>query len=293
MRINIYDITAPLCLNEEGVADIPRAKAVKFTLRPIGHDLIVTGFKTFKYLSNIVEANLHIGTHFDLPSTFGYECDITKLPINYFIREAVIADVREGGNVKTLVKLRDIKEVINESLFTRRPKDERPALIIRTGASKYWCRDNSKYMNFRGISRNLAEYIAHILEPPILGIDAISVDKSLEYRSMSIYPEIDEEFINVVREQEYLPLLNHDILLRKSVYILENLYLEELPDHVNRGLLFAIPLFRLQLPSKGLNRVYAMPCRALIMHPIPSHEAIIRGIEEIEDILNMVLPPIT
>jgi len=289
MGVNVYDVTAPICIDSQGNADIPRAKVAKFKLSAVGHDLLVTGTKVFKYLSNVVEMNLHIGTHYDLPTTFGYEFDITKLPINYFIRDAIILDTRSDGNERQFIRFKDVKELISKSAFTNLPKEERPALIIRTGYSKYWCIDNSKYMSFRGIDRELAEFIAHELEPPIVGIDAISVDRSVEFRSLSLYPDVDREFVSIVRDQEYLPFLNHDILLRKGILILENLYLNELPNHVSKALLIAVPSLNLKLPGdRASYMVYAMPCRALMVVPPPNGDLVIKYLEELEELLTLL-----
>ncbi len=291
MRVGVYDVTAPLCLNELGEADVPRAKVVKFKLSAVGHDLLVTGTKVFKYLSNVVEMNLHIGTHYDLPTTFGYEFDLTKLPITYFIRDAVILDVRgEYGGERPFIRLRDVEDLIDKSVFKGMPKEDRPALIIRTGYSRYWCVDNSKYMSFRGLDRELTEFIAHELEPPILGIDAISVDKSIEYRSLSLYPDVDREFIELIKDQEYLPFLNHDILLRKGVLILENLYLNDVPNYVCRALFIAPPSFKFLLSGGRASYILsAMPCRAFMIHPPPSRESILKDLEELEDLLSIML----
>ncbi len=290
MVAGIYDITAPICINQDGNADIPRARVAKFKLSAVGHDLLVTGTKVFKYLSNVVEMNLHIGTHYDLPTTFGYEFDVTKLPINYFIREAVVLDVRDVCRERAFIRLKDVEGVISKEPFTRLPKEERPALIIRTGYSRYWCVDNSKYLSFRGIDRELTEFIAHELEPPIVGIDAISVDKSIEFRSISLYPDVDKEFVRLVRNQEYLPFLNHDLLLRKGILILENLYLNNVPDYVSKALIIAVPSLKLKLPKDMASyMVYAMPCRALMVVPPPSNEVVIKYLEELEELLSILV----
>ena len=292
MHAGIYDVTAPLCLSDLGEAEVPRAKAVKFKLSTVGHDLLVTGMKAYKYLSNILEQDLHIGTHYDLPATFGYEFDITKLPVTYFIREAVILDARNDNRERAIIKLRDVEDLVDRLAFKGLPKEERPSLIIRTGYSKYWCVDNSKYMSFRGLDRDLTEFIAHELEPPILGFDAISVDKSIEYRSLSIYPEVDRDFIESIRDQEYLPFLNHDTLLRKGILIIENLYLEELPNYVNKALLIAVPSLRLKLRGRRASyTICAMPCRALMIYPPPTRESLFKDLEEIKDLLSIIAAP--
>jgi len=287
----LYDITAPLCINHVGEAEIPKPKSAVFSLSVVGHDLQLSGIKTFKYLSNVVEMNFHVGTHLDTPMTFAYNSsNPLEISTSFFLREAVIADVRsqKDGEASELkpIKLKDIKEKIDVSLFTGRVEEEKPALLIRTGMSRHWCRDNAKYLRFPGLSKEAVEYIAYTLKPFLVGIDAVSIDRSVEYRSMNIYPKVDKEFINAVEDQKYTPFLNHDILLRRGIYILENLYMNELPQDVNRGLLFIIPMLRLlhNNPSKAVP-ICAMPCRVFLIYPSPSIEVVLREIDTIEEML--------
>ncbi len=284
--MKIYDLTAPICLGEDGVG-IPKPKSAEMVLKTIGHDLILSGMRIFRYLSNTICFDFHMGTHFDVPPMFSYESfDPVNVPIEFFVRETVVLDTQDLDQKKSL-RLSDIKSKVDEELFKHRPKDKRPALILRTGYSRYWCTDNTRYMRFPGLSKDLVEYIAYELDPPFIGIDAISVDRTIEYRSLSLYPEVDEDFINLLREQEYTPFLNHDILLRKNILILENLYLNDLPTSVDKGLILAIPLFRyVYTGARKRHIITAIPCRVLFITPTPSSKEIIEQLHLLETIVS-------
>ena len=282
----IYDLAAPICI-ENGSVRLPKPKSAEINIKTIGHDLILSGMKIFRYLSNIIYFDFHMGTHFDVPAMFAYDSfNIDEIPLEFFIREVFIVNVEHGESEKPL-KVTDISDKIDEELFKSRPKDKRPALILRTGYSKYWCVDNIRYMRFPGFSRDLIEYIAYKLEPPFIGIDAISVDRTIEYRSLSLYPEVDDNFIEMLREQEYTPFLNHDVLLRNNILILENMYLNDLPPNVTEGLLLAIPLFRYRFADTTRKpMIAAIPCRPVLITPIPQLKDAIAQLRMLEKILS-------
>lgn len=260
----IYDLTAPLCLENDKIK-IPKPKSAEISLELIGHDLLLSGSKLFKYLSNSIKLEVHLGTHIDLPTTFAYQTvDPTKIPIEFFIREALIVHVERDYSKKSL-SLDEVKDKIDLEEFTGLPSELRPALLFKTGMSEYWCRDNQKYMSFPGLSKSLIEFIAYELEPPFIGIDAISIDRTIEHRSLSLYTNIDEEFINILRMQEYTALLGHDILLRKNIFILENLDMSEVPPGVSKGLLLALPLFRFTSLTEKSALITALPCRVVFL----------------------------
>lgn len=260
----IYDLTAPLCLENNKIM-IPKPKSAEISLELIGHDLLLSGSKLFKYLSNSIKLEVHLGTHIDLPTTFAYQTvDPTKIPIEFFIREALIVHVERDYSKRSL-SLDEVKDEIDLEEFTRLPRELRPVLLFKTGMSEYWCRDNQKYMSFPGLSKNLIEFIAYELEPPFIGIDAISIDRTIEHRSLSLYTNIDEEFINILRMQEYTALLGHDILLRKNIFILENLDMSEIPPDVSKGLLLALPLFRFTSLMERSLLITALPCRVVFL----------------------------
>ncbi len=260
----IYDLTAPICLENDEIR-IPKPKSAEISLELIGHDLLLSGTKLFKYLSNSIKFEVHLGTHIDLPTTFAYQSiDPFKIPVDFFIREVHIVHVERDYSKKSLA-LDEVKEKIDLKEFTELPRERRPALLFKTGMSRYWCHNNQKYMNFPGLSKSLVEFIAYELEPPFIGIDAISVDRTIEHRSLSLYTNIDEEFINILRMQEYTALLGHDILLRKNIYILENLDMREIPSDVSRGLLIALPLFRFTSLTEKSVLITALPCRVIFV----------------------------
>ncbi|MEM0244306.1 MAG: cyclase family protein [Zestosphaera sp.] len=287
--MRVYDLTAPLCLEGDEIK-IPKPKSAEISLELIGHDLLLSGTKLFKYLSNSIRFELHLGTHMDLPSTFAYQTvDPTNMPIDFFIREALIIHAERDYSKKSLT-LDEVRNKINLGEFAELSRERRPALLFKTGMSKYWCRDNQKYMSFPGLSKSLIEFIAYELEPPFIGIDAISIDRTIEHRSLSLYTNIDEEFINILRMQEYTALLGHDILLRKNIYILENLDMNDIPQDVNRGLLIALPLFRFTSLTEKKTLITALPCRVIFLpEPEGSIEEVIKKLRALEKELSEIV----
>lgn len=287
--MKVYDLTAPFCL-EGNEIKIPKPKSAEISLELIGHDLLLSGTKLFKYLSNSIKFELHLGTHMDLPTTFAYQTvDPTNIPIDFFIREALIIHVERDYSKKSLT-LDEVKDKIDLEQFTELPNEQRPALLFKTGMSKFWCRDNQKYMSFPGLSKSLIEFIAYELEPSFIGIDAISIDRTIEHRSLSLYTNIDEEFINILRMQEYTALLGHDILLRKNIFILENLDMKDIPSDVTRGLLIALPLFRFTSLTKKPILITAFPCRVVfIPEPKGSINEIIKRLRMLEKELSGII----
>ncbi|MEM4032690.1 MAG: TCP-1/cpn60 chaperonin family protein, partial [Zestosphaera sp.] len=123
-----------------------------------------------------------------------------------------------------------------------------------------------------------------------IGIDAISIDRTIEHRSLSLYTNIDEEFINILRMQEYTALLGHDILLRKNIYILENLDMNDIPQDVNRGLLIALPLFRFTSLTEKKTLITALPCRVIFLpEPEGSIEEVIKKLRALEKELSEIV----
>lgn len=285
----VYDLTAPLCLEDDKIK-VPKPKSAEISLELIGHDLLLGGSKLFKYLSNSIKFEVHLGTHMDLPTTFAYQTvDPIKIPIDFFIREAIIVHVERDYSKKPL-SLDEVKEKIDLDEFTGLPNELRPVLLFKTGMSEYWCRDNQKYMSFSGLSRSLIEFIAYELEPPFIGIDAISVDRTIECRSLSLYTNIDEEFINILKMQEYSTMLGHDILLRKNIFILENLDMREIPSSVNRGLLIALPLFRFTSLAEKSTLITAFPCRVIFLpEPRNSVSEVLRKLRVLERELSGII----
>lgn len=285
----IYDLTAPLCLEGDEVK-IPKPKSAEISLELIGHDLLLSGTKLFKYLSNSVKFEVHLGTHIDLPTTFAYQIvDPINIPVDFFIREALIIHVERDYSKKSLT-LDEVKDKIDLEEFTGLPKERRPALLFKTGMSEFWCRDNQKYMSFPGLSKSLIEFIAYELEPPFIGIDAISIDRTIEHRSLSLYTNIDEEFINILRTQEYTALLGHDILLRKNIYILENLDMRDIPSDISKGLLVALPLFRFTTLTEKPILITALPCRVIFLpEPKDSISELIRKLRVLEKELSGIV----
>ncbi len=281
MDAKIHDITAPICMNR-GKVNIPRPRALEFDIREVGHDLILGKGNPVKYLSNILTINLHMATHYDLPSTFGYR----NLPISHitpqlFVRRAVIVDAYVSPNRVKPLKRKDLNLTPRlEKEFTEAPPNDKPALILRTGMYRHWCRDPDKYMRFPGLSKDLIEWIAGDLEPPIVAIDAISIDRTMEYRTTNMYPYVEEEFLLQVRKQENLSLLNHDVLLRKGILILENIYPETLPHSMSTGLLIAPPIFRFDCRSDC--NIHAIPARPLLAEPPPEADELIRILRDVK-----------
>ncbi len=286
MLRGVYNVTAPLCVTSSGGISTPLSRLWKGKLVSVGHELVING-KVVKYLSNYLEADLVLGTHLDLPTSLGYEYDITKLPITYFIREALIVNVGTGKVLKRKVLLEDIIGLIDESRFKGVPRDRRPAIIIRTGYSRFWCSNPTEYLKFSGLDIELSKYLANELQPPILGIDAASVDPIPQTNKVRSYEGVGSDFL-IGSEHTYLE--NHDQLLRKGVLILENLYLNEVPNYVSRALMIAIPAIKLSdLNLRDGIKLYTVPCTALLITPPPSHELIIKELDELEDILEAMV----
>ena len=284
----IYDLTAPLCIRD-GRVEIPKPKSAQIDVKIVGHDLVLSGMRVYKYLSNIMCFDFHTGTHFDIPPVLAYRSGKPPTRLEFFIREAVVVDV-EGNPEDRPIGLQAVKSQVDEEEFRGRPEAARPALILRTGFSRYWCRDNTRYMRFPGLSQELVNYIAYKLEPPFIGIDAISVDKGVEYRSLSLYPEIDEEFVSLLKDQEPIPFLNHDTLLRKNILILENLYLQDLPREAKRGLLLALPLFRYRAESPGDDFLFtAIPARVVMLSPPPGLEDVLEQLGLLEKMVSSMI----
>ncbi len=285
----IYDLTAPFCLEGDEVK-IPKPKSAEISLELIGHDLLLSGTKLLKYLSNSIKFEVHLGTHMDLPTTFAYQTvDPVNIPVDFFIREALIIHVERDYSKKSLT-LDEVKDKIDLEEFTELPKERRPALLFKTGMSKLWCHDNQRYMSFPGLSKSLIEFIAYELEPPFIGIDAISIDRTIEHRSLSLYTNIDEEFINILRTQEYTMLLGHDILLRKNIYILENLDMRDIPSDISKGLLVALPLFRFTTLTEKPILITALPCRVIFLpEPRDSISELIKKLRTLEKELSGIM----
>lgn len=286
MLRGVYDLTAPLCVTSSGGISTPLSGLWRGRLVSVGHELVVDG-KVIRYLSNYLEADLTLGTHLDLPTLLGYEFNFTKLPITYFIREALIVNVGTGKVLKRKVLLEDITELIDESRFKGVPRDRRPALIIRTGYSRLWCSDPKEYLKFNGLDIELSKYLANELQPPILGIDAASVDPIPQPSKVRTHEGVGNDFLV---GSEYTYLENHDQLLRKGVLILENLYLNEVPNYVSRALMMAIPVIKLSdLNLREGIKLHTVPCATILITPPPNHEVIIKELDELEDILEAMV----
>lgn len=284
MDAEVHDITAPICVRG-GEVRIPRPRALEFTVRQVGHDLILGRGKPVKYLSNIITLNTHMATHYDLPSTFGYDnLPAHKLEPSIFVRRAVILNAPTHPHRVKPLRKKDVHLPRSLESEYNAPPHERPALIIRTGMYRYWCRDDERYMRFPGLSRELVEWIAEELGPPIVGIDAISVDRTMEYRTTNMYPYIEKDFIQQVRGQENLALLNHDALFKKGILILENLHLETVPPSLRSGLLIAPPIFRFD--CKADCSIHAIPARPLLVEPPPSSEEVIQSLRELRRMIS-------
>ncbi len=282
MLRGVYYVTAPLCVTSSGGLTTPLATLCKGKLVSVGHELIVNG-KVVRCLSNYVEADLSSTTHLDLPTSLGYEFSTSELDINYFVREALIINVGSEDRPKRKVVINDVVSSIDESRFRGVPKDRRPALIIRTGYSRYWCTDPQEYLSFEGLDNELVKYIAKELQPPILGIDTASVDPIPKFSSVRTYEGVSRDFISV---GDHTYLENHDQLLRRGVLILENLYLSNLPNYVSKALMIALPAIKVL--GKGID-LYKIPCAVVLITPPPSHEVIIKELDELEDILEAMV----
>jgi len=116
----------------------------------------------------------------------------------------------------------DIVECLDQDKLKVQPGD---AMLIRTGWSKYWMKDNEKYLSpCPGIGKNAARWLIQ-KKIVIVGLDTYNVEVS---------PNEDPKEEDSVHQM---------LLATNGIRLIENLYLEEAhQDHIKEYLFVCLPL---------------------------------------------------
>ncbi|XP_018568140.1 uncharacterized protein LOC108908558 [Anoplophora glabripennis] len=185
----------------------------------------------------------HVGTHMDAPYHFyKYGWKVGNIPVERLIAKGALLDLHnetnsngETGNINLEVQHLEKWERQNG------PFEKGTVLLIKFGRSQHWLNitkyfemDREKNLNFPGVSKGAAEWLANSGKFYGVGLDTPSIDpgKSTDFMA-------------------------HRILNGKQMYVLENVKLiDELP---NREFTLLVMPMKLREGSGGPVRVIALP----------------------------------
>jgi arylformamidase len=199
--VQLYDLTEPICHTAQKFGNLTPPVLTYIDTVPLSFS------NTQK-----IEMVLHFGTHLDAPFHYGYPMDLSQIPLDRLYGEGVVVDVT-GKDDCGIITAKDLE---NSSV----PIKQNDIVILYTGWSKYWGKDEDRYAyKYPGLGTDAVDWLVQ-KKVKMVGIDAISPEHIFRMSDgvMKLRPDI---FTKPVDRQEFPLFYAHYAFLSKNILIVE------------------------------------------------------------------------